>query len=44
MQYVLHMTKEDAEEWLATEPLAKAGCYESIEIYEMQQHWSNIAA
>ena len=29
MQYVLHMTREEAESFLSREPLAAAGCYET---------------
>ena len=44
MQYVLHMSKEEVDSWLANEPLKVAGCYERTSCYEMQQHWSNMAA
>ena len=43
-EYVLHMSKEDALAWLDKEPLSAAGCYASVDVFEMQQHWSNIAA
>ena len=38
------MSKEDALAWLDKEPLSAAGCYASVDVFEMQQHWSNIAA
>jgi hypothetical protein len=44
IKYVLHMSLDDAREFVTNEPLNKAGCYESAYLYEMQQHWSNIAA
>lgn len=44
MQYVLHMAHEDADVWVENEPLNKAGCYETCTLFEMQQHWSNLAA
>eukprot|EP00802_Teleaulax_amphioxeia_P008022 Tamp_08030.p1 GENE.Tamp_08030~~Tamp_08030.p1 ORF type:complete len:614 (+),score=141.95 Tamp_08030:318-2159(+) len=44
MQYVLHMSREEVDAWLAQEPLQAANCYERTSCLEMQQHWSNIAA